>query len=210
MASMTERYVQETMELYENNPRPRFEDAHIAHLLSTVLDLETLQFCVANGNDLRMALRYSPESLPQAVHELLNIVKVVLTPIPDKRIANPRDVVALFMSEMGYLQQEEMRVAYLDNKNHLQKIRQVFRGDVSGLNVRVPEVFRYAVMLNSVSIILCHNHPSGVVEPSPEDILITSEIVQAGKILEIKVHDHVIVGQGNWVSLRERGLGFMT
>jgi DNA repair protein RadC len=74
--------------------------------------------------------------------------------------------------------------------------------------IRVGEVFKAALQRNSAAIIVCHNHPSADPTPSPEDVLVTREIVQAGKLLDCEVLDHLIIGQGRWVSLRERGLGF--
>jgi DNA repair protein RadC len=73
---------------------------------------------------------------------------------------------------------------------------------------RPPTRLKEAVRRNSAAIILCHNHPSGQVDPSPEDVLVTREIVQAGKLLDVDVIDHLILAAGRWLSMRERGLGF--
>jgi hypothetical protein len=72
----------------------------------------------------------------------------------------------------------------------------------------VGEVFKEPLRLNSAAIILIHNHPSGHIDASPEDILVTRQIVEAGKLLDCELLDHLIVGQGKWMSLREKGLGF--
>ncbi|RPJ43835.1 MAG: hypothetical protein EHM21_10965, partial [Chloroflexi bacterium] len=74
--------------------------------------------------------------------------------------------------------------------------------------VRVAEVFKPAITRNAAGIIILHNHPSGDPSPSPEDVALTRSIVQAGKLLDIDVIDHLIIGQNRWVSLKERGLGF--
>jgi DNA repair protein RadC len=74
--------------------------------------------------------------------------------------------------------------------------------------VRIGEVFREALKLNAAALIVCHNHPSGSVEASPEDILVTRQIVEAGKLLDVDVLDHLILSKGKWQSLREKGLGF--
>jgi DNA repair protein RadC len=76
--------------------------------------------------------------------------------------------------------------------------------------VRVGEIFKEALKRNSAAIIVSHNHPSGDPSPSPEDVLVTREIVSAGKLLDVEVLDHIVVGHGCWCSLRERGLGFDT
>ncbi len=72
----------------------------------------------------------------------------------------------------------------------------------------VGELFREAVKHNAVSLILVHNHPSGDPTPSPEDVAVTREVVQAGKLLDIDVLDHLVIGRQRYVSLKERGLGF--
>ena len=74
--------------------------------------------------------------------------------------------------------------------------------------VRVGEVFKEAIRRNSAALILAHNHPSGDCAPSPDDVLVTREIIQAGKLLDCEVLDHLVIGQGRFVSMRERGLGF--
>jgi len=74
--------------------------------------------------------------------------------------------------------------------------------------VRIGEVFRDAIRRNSAALIVAHNHPSGDPTPSPEDILVTRQIVEAGKLLDIDVLDHLILSHSRYVSLRERGLGF--
>ncbi len=74
--------------------------------------------------------------------------------------------------------------------------------------MRIGEVFKEALKQNAAAIIIAHNHPSGDPTPSSEDIAVTREIVEAGKLLGVDVLDHLVIGQGRWVSLRERGLGF--
>jgi DNA repair protein RadC len=74
--------------------------------------------------------------------------------------------------------------------------------------VRVAEIFKTAIRRNATNIIIIHNHPSGDPTPSPDDIAITRAIIQAGELLDVKLLDHIIVGNGKFVSLKERGLGF--
>jgi len=84
----------------------------------------------------------------------------------------------------------------------------VYVGSLNASLIRVGEVFKEPLRLNSASIIVAHNHPSGQPDPSPEDELITRQIVEAGKLLSCEVLDHLIIGQGRWLSLRQKGLGF--
>lgn len=112
------------------------------------------------------------------------------------------------MLEMSHFDQEHFRTILLDTKNHVQQIVTVYIGTLDTANIRVCEVFKAAVQRNSAAIILAHNHPSGAPEPSPEDVLVTRQIIEAGKLLDISVLDHLVIGQGRFVSLKERGLGF--
>jgi DNA repair protein RadC len=139
---------------------------------------------------------------------LLEVFAAILYPAAREQITSPHDIAALLMVDMGYLQQEQLRVVCLNTKNQVQNIHIVYQGNLNSAPVRIAEVFREPLRLNSAAIIVAHNHPSGVAEPSPEDVAVTRQLVEAGKLLGCEVLDHVIIGQGRWVSLRERGLGF--
>lgn len=123
-------------------------------------------------------------------------------------IRSPADVATLLLVEMSHLDQEHLRTILLDTKNRVQQITTVYIGSLNSANVRVGEVFKEAVRRNSAGIIVVHNHPSGEPTPSMEDIEITRQLVSAGRLLDIDVVDHLIIGNGRYVSLRERGLGF--
>lgn len=105
-------------------------------------------------------------------------------------------------------EQEEFWVLLLNTKNYVTHEAMVYRGTVNTMYVRVAEVFREAIRLNAVGIILSHCHPSGEPTPSPEDVRVTELAVEAGKLLEILVLDHIVIGAGRWVSMKERQLGF--
>ncbi|MBN1889995.1 MAG: DNA repair protein RadC [Thermoflexales bacterium] len=121
----------------------------------------------------------------------------------------PADAANLLMGEMSLLEQEHMRVVLLDTRNRIQGIHTVYQGSLNTTAIRVCELFREAVRTNSAAIIVAHNHPSGDPSPSPEDVAVTKQVVEVGKLMDIDVLDHLIVGSpGRWLSLRERGLGF--
>lgn len=130
------------------------------------------------------------------------------TPEERPRISSPREVANLVMMEMGLLDQEELRVVLLDTKNYVVKIARVYVGSLNTAVVRISEVFREPIRINCASIILVHNHPSGDPTPSPEDIGVTEQIVQAGALLSIDVLDHLIIGRNRFTSMKERRLGF--
>lgn len=133
---------------------------------------------------------------------------VAAEPENRKIIKSPADAAEL-LSEMSCMEQEVMRTLLLDTKNHVLSIPTVYRGSLHTTVIRVSELFREAVRQNCAAIIVAHNHPSGDPTPSPEDVAVTREIVQAGKILDIDVLDHLVIGMGQkYVSLKERGLGF--
>ncbi len=124
------------------------------------------------------------------------------------QIKSPSDVAKLMQVEMSYLDQEHLRVICVDTKNRVQKIQTIYIGSLNASLVRVGEVFKEAIKLNSAALIIVHNHPSGDPTPSPEDVLMTRQIVDAGQLLDIDVLDHLVIGHGRYVSMRERGLGF--
>ncbi len=129
---------------------------------------------------------------------------------PEERpaINSPADAAALVQYEMSALEQEHLRVMLLDRRNRVLETVEVYKGSVNSSQVRVGEIFKEAVRKNSSAIIVIHNHPSGDPTPSPDDVAVTRAIVQAGKLLDVEVLDHLVIGQGKWVSLKERGLGF--
>jgi DNA repair protein RadC len=123
-------------------------------------------------------------------------------------IHNPADAAAMLQHEMGDLEQEHLRVILLDTRNRVIDIVEVYQGSLNSAQVRVAELFKPAIQRMSAGIILVHNHPSGDPTPSPDDVAVTREVVQAGKLLDIEALDHLIIGHGRFVSLKERGLGF--
>lgn len=136
--------------------------------------------------------------------------KRLLVAAPHERpmVKSPADAANLLLMEMGPLEQEHLRTVILDSKNHVLKVHTVYIGSLNTAMVRVGELFREAIRLNAAAVIVAHNHPSGDPTPSPEDVRVTHQIVEAGKLLNIDVLDHLVIGQQRWVSLKERGLGF--
>jgi DNA repair protein RadC len=123
-------------------------------------------------------------------------------------INSPADAAGLVSYEMSVLEQEHLRVILLDTRNRVLDVIEVYKGSVNSSQIHVGEVFKDAIRRNAPALIVVHNHPSGDPTPSPDDVVVTRAIVQAGKLLDVDVLDHMIIGQGRWVSLKERGLGF--
>lgn len=119
-------------------------------------------------------------------------------------IHSPQDVYDILGFDMSQLDQEELRVMILNTRNQVLLKETVYRGSVNSSQVRVAELFKAAVKANAPSIIMVHNHPSGDPSPSPEDIAITRTAIQAGRLLDIEVLDHIIIGMNRWISLKEK------
>lgn len=140
----------------------------------------------------------------------LELGRRMLIASPDERpqVRSPADAANLVLLEMSFLDQEHLKIILLDTKNFVLGIATIYVGNVNTAIVRVAEIFREAVRSNSPQVIVVHNHPSGDPTPSAEDIHVTEQIVAAGKLLDIDVLDHLIIGRQRYVSLKERGLGF--
>jgi len=112
------------------------------------------------------------------------------------------------MPLIAHQEQEHFVLLYLDTRNRVLDRETLYKGSLNTSLVRTGEVFRGAVRRQCGAIIVAHNHPSGDPTPSAEDIALTRRLVDAGKLLEVDVLDHVIIGHNRFVSLRERALGF--
>lgn len=125
-------------------------------------------------------------------------------------IRRPSDAVRLIERHLITLPQEQLVVVLLDTQNRVTSLETVYIGSLNTTVVRVAEIFRPAILQNSAGLILAHNHPSGDATPSDDDVKLTQDAVAAGKLLDIAILDHLVIGRGEWVSMRERGLGFDT
>ena len=137
--------------------------------------------------------------------------RLALSSPEDRRvIRTPRDVVEMLGPDIVNLEREHLHVVLLSTKHHVIGVRELYRGTLNSSVVRVGELFRHAIREDAAAIIVVHNHPSGDPTPSPEDVRITADAVAAGRLVEVDVLDHVVVGSRTlrWSSLREQRLGF--
>jgi DNA repair protein RadC len=123
-------------------------------------------------------------------------------------VRSPSDVANLLLTEMSLLEQEHLRVVLLNSRNEVMGVPEVYKGSVNSSLVRIGELFREAIRRNCPAIIIVHNHPSGDPTPSADDISLTRQTVEAGRLLNIEVLDHLVIGNGRFVSLKEQKLGF--
>jgi DNA repair protein RadC len=124
------------------------------------------------------------------------------------QIRSPQDVASVLQIQMGLLDQEQLRVVLLDTKNHVLDMPIIYRGSLNTSVIRVAEVFRDAIKQNAAAVIVVHNHPSGDPTPSPEDVRVTRDLIAAGKLLDVDVLDHLVIGRNRYVSLRQKKLAF--
>ena len=126
----------------------------------------------------------------------LELGRRLLAESPGERpqVRSPADAASLVMSEMSLLEQEHLRVMLLDTKNRVLRQKTVYMGSLNSSLIRVGELFKEAIRANSASLIIVHNHPSGDPSPSPEDVAVTRQIVEAGKLLDVEVLDHLSSG----------------
>lgn len=124
-----------------------------------------------------------------------------------KNISTPLDGAKIIKAYIGNSDREHFVIACLDTRNNITAIHTVSIGTINETSVHPREVFKIAILANSASIIIAHNHPSGDTSPSEEDVEVTKRIVYAGKILGIEVLDHIVIGDDEeYTSFKESGL----
>lgn len=129
-----------------------------------------------------------------------------LKSVNEFKVSSPKDISELLINEMNNLNQEVLKLILLNTKNTVIGVKDVFKGSLNSSIVHPREIFREAVQRGSANIIICHNHPSGDPTPSKEDINITLRIKQCGDLMGIVLLDHIIIGNNNYISLKEKGI----
>jgi DNA repair protein RadC len=129
-------------------------------------------------------------------------------PIERVIINSPEEAANLIRYEMAGLDHEEIWTMLLDTRNKLIEIKHIYVGSLNSAFARTAEIFKPAILANAAGIILAHNHPSGESNPSAEDIAMTRNLVQAGRMLDIDLVDHLVIAANEFSSLKERHLGF--
>ncbi len=176
---------------------------------------ETSQLVLA-GFDDSLVKRSRPQSQRLVadtlakLHQLHDELNAQLYAHPTERpsIHSPQDANDVLNCFMSVLEHEELWVINLDTRHKMMNLVKLYQGSVNSSQIRVAEVFRSAIADNAPSILLAHNHPSGDPTPSPDDVSMTHAIVEAGKLLDIEVLDHLVICSDRFISLKERGLGF--
>ncbi|MFT9495791.1 JAB domain-containing protein [Anaerosolibacter sp.] len=136
----------------------------------------------------------------------IKLVKEASTLYKNRKISSPDDVYELTVPFLKDLDREAMLVITLNTKNQPNSISVCSIGTINSSIVHPREIFKSAILSNAASIIIAHNHPSGDATESKEDVNISKRIYEAGKILGIELLDHLIIGDGHFTSLKERGI----
>lgn len=194
------------------------QDSELLSVLLSV-DTETGQNLLA-GHSFKELNKYNGEQLQAMLgiteHQasvlsaalMLGRRSITYPEINRKQISCPADAAAIMIPLLEELDQEELWVLTLNTKNWVTGKHQIYRGTANSSHVRAAEVLKPAVMINAPSVILAHNHPSGDTTPSPEDVAVTRDLVAAGKLFDIMVYDHIVIGGRHYMSMKERSLGF--
>lgn len=122
------------------------------------------------------------------------------------KINSPSDLADLVMEDMRHLKKEHLRVAFLNTKNIVIELKDLSIGSLSASVVHPREIYSEAIRKSSAAIIICHNHPSGDPTPSQEDLNITKRLFEVGKLVGIELLDHLVIGDGCYISLKEKGI----
>lgn len=136
----------------------------------------------------------------------LKMVKENSVTYLNRVISSPNDSAEIIRNFIADSDREQMVVCCLDTKNQPTSISIVSIGSLNSAIVHPREIYKTAILSNSASIIIAHNHPSNNTDPSHEDIVLTNRLDEAGKIIGIKLMDHLIIGQGGYTSFKEEGL----
>lgn len=167
--------------------------------LRALLDSDRQQFCTRHGlgqatyAHLQAVLELARRHLQEQLHR-------------DDILEHPDATRRFLSSRLRHYQQEVFACLFLDNRHRVILFEELFRGTINGASVHPREVVRRALQLNAAAVILAHNHPSGVAEPSRADIQLTRRLTDALALVDIRVLDHFVIGEGDGVSFAERGL----
>lgn len=156
--------------------------------------------------------RIEPGALGQVDSREVELGRFVRAVDADISVTTPQ-IAARFLMEQIYapfdiFEQEELTALMLNMKHRITHAAMIYRGTINEVHIRPAEIFRPAIRVNALALILAHNHPSGDPSPSTFDARFSENIVRAGELLDIRVLDHIVVGRDAWISMKERKLGF--
>jgi DNA repair protein RadC len=158
--------------------------------------------------DLSQITGLGPSKTTQILAVIELAKRLMTLPGSERPLISRAEDAAQLVMDMRYLLQEHVRVILLDSTRHVISIPTIYIGTLNASVLRVSEIFREAITRNSPCMILVHNHPAGDPAPSPEDVELTRTLLTAGNLLDVQLIDHIIVGQNDWISLKNMGVVF--
>jgi len=188
----------------DERPREKLLDKGAAALS----DAELLAILLRTGTPGHSALDLARDAL-KSFHSLRKLIAADRQRFCAERgpsLASPRATRDFLSSQLRDLEHEVFCCLYLDKRHRLIQFQELFRGTIDGASVHPREIVKLALQRNAAAVIIAHNHPSGVAEPSQADELITQRVKEALGLVDIRLLDHIIIGDGASVSLAERGL----
>lgn len=162
--------------------------------LKFLMDLTVEEFMKIKGIGKVKAIQL------KAVCELATRINTISN-YKEKQIKRPQDIAEILIEEMRFEKQEILKIAMLNNKNKLLKIKDIAKGGGNFVTATMKSILNEAVKIEAAKIILIHNHPAGDPTPSNQDIEFTKNVEQASKLLGIQLLDHIVIGNGNYVSI---------
>ena len=162
--------------------------------LKFLMDLTVEEFMKIKGIGKVKAIQL------KAVCELATRINTISN-YKEKQIKRPQDIAEILIEEMRFEKQEILKIAMLNNKNKLLKIKDIAKGGGNFVTATMRSILNEAVKIEAAKIILIHNHPAGDPTPSNQDIEFTKNVEQASKLLGIQLLDHIVIGNGNYVSI---------
>jgi DNA repair protein RadC len=170
-------------------------------------DAELLAIVLGSGNNAETALQLAQRMLRENGSSLANLAKLNINEFKKYRgvgLVKAINIIAAF--ELGRRRHEEFYIAMLDRANQLIKTEHISKGGMSATVVDVRLICKFLIENNASCVILAHNHPSGNLNPSNEDIQLTKKLKEATKLFDISILDHIIVGDNSYTSLADKGL----
>ena len=174
-------------------------------ILSSITNIQDLRYITLEDLTKIKGIGISKACSLLASIELGNRINTKIDNLNNVKLTDVNIVYEYYKNKIGYLKQEVFCVVYLDSKNMILKEKELFRGTLNHSIVYPREIFKEVYIIGATSVILIHNHPSGKVLPSKDDINLTKRIISVGDIMDIKVLDHLIISSTNYYSFLENG-----
>jgi len=178
--------------------------ANASQLVGSITSVSDLMYV---SRDAMAEFGITPDAFTTLTAALELGKRMVTEGMPEQyNVRDPGSISRYLSNRIGFKENEHFIVIWLDTRNNIIGSETLYVGTINMSQVRTAEVFRAAIRHNAASIIVAHNHPSGNLTPSPEDIELTQEIIRAGKLLQVALLDHIVIGRSDFVSMREHRL----